>query len=321
MNSYELLFLKLIRKIYQKLIGQKNNFQVTDTLAQLSARETSQKIKLLLESNEPCFIARFGEVELDAVLTYYFMKFPRIIQYKNFIQGISHRGSWSEEILFPLANNAGVFPKNQHIAEKFAKLYLSDSQLIDILGSWQSGENILQNELRKASFVRLQDLEPYYHEDPWTQALKSKKVLVVHPFEESIQNQFQYREFLFEDARILPKFELQTIKAVQSAAGSNPDFQDWFEALDFMKHKISKSDFDIALIGCGAYGMPLGAHVKRIGKKAVHLGGAVQILFGIKGKRWDDHPVISKLYNSYWTRPLLSETPQAHQKIEDGCYW
>ena len=34
--------------------------------------------------------------------------------------------------------------------------------------------------------------------------------------------------------------------------------------------------------------MPLAAFIKSIGKKAVHLGGSTQILFGIKGERWDE---------------------------------
>ena len=75
--------------------------------------------------------------------------------------------------------------------------------------------------------------------------------------------------------------------------------------------------FDIAIIGCGAYGMPLAAYCKQIGKKAVHLGGATQLLFGIKGKRWDNY----SLYNDYWVRPLESETPRNAGKIESGCYW
>ena len=37
------------------------------------------------------------------------------------------------------------------------------------------------------------------------------------------------------------------------------------------------------------------------------MSGATQLLFGIKGKRWDDHPVISKLYNPAWVRPDETE--------------
>ena len=88
-----------------------------------------------------------------------------------------------------------------------------------------------------------------------------------------------------------------------------------------MKKQVDAMDFDIAILGCGAYGLPLAAHIKRIGKKAVHMGGASQILFGIRGKRWEDHPVISKLFNEHWARPDENETPTNSKNVEDGCYW
>lgn len=40
-----------------------------------------------------------------------------------------------------------------------------------------------------------------------------------------------------------------------------------------------KFDFDVAIIGCEAYGFPLAARLKRAGKIVVHMGGATQILF------------------------------------------
>lgn len=84
------------------------------------------------------------------------------------------------------------------------------------------------------------------------------------------------------------------IRAVQSLGG-NSQFKDWFEALEYMKTEIDKVDYDICLIGAGAYGFPLAAHVKRQGKQGVHLGGALQLLFGIKGKRWE-----MANYDSLW---------------------
>jgi hypothetical protein len=88
-----------------------------------------------------------------------------------------------------------------------------------------------------------------------------------------------------------------------------------------MEEQIGQADFDIAIIGCGAYGFPLAAHVKRMGKKAVHLGGATQILFGIRGKRWDSLPAIAQLMNEHWVRPHFSEIPPGGDAVEDGCYW
>ena len=65
-----------------------------------------------------------------------------------------------------------------------------------------------------------------------------------------------------------------------------------------MYEQSLKTSFDVAIIGCGAYGMPLGAMLKDAGKTVIHLGGVTQILFGIKGKRWDENKT-SELYNQY----------------------
>lgn len=154
---------------------------------------------------------------------------------------------------------------------------------------------------------------------------KGKKVLVIHPFAETIKKQYEKREHLFENPDILPEFEkLTVIKAVQSIAGNSSEtgFKDWFEALDFMKNQMDQSDYEIALIGCGAYGMSLAAHAKRQGKIAVHMAGWTQMLFGIYGNRWiEDQPEFKKYINEYWTRPGIDERPKNAEKVEGGCYW
>ena len=91
--------------------------------------------------------------------------------------------------------------------------------------------------------------------------------------------------------------------------------------LAFMQRRINAADFEVALIGAGAYGLPLAAYCRSLGKQAIQTSGATQILFGIKGRRWDDHPVISKLYNDAWVRPAPSETPKAQNVVEGGSYW
>lgn len=165
---------------------------------------------------------------------------------------------------------------------------------------------------------------------PWSARLKGKKVLVIHPFERSIRMQYEKnREKLFsnkpEQADILPEFELKTIKAVQTIAGERDDrFKDWFEALDWMKSECHKMDFDVAIIGCGAYGFNLAAEIKRMGKIVIHLGGVTQILFGIKGKRWENGGCgkeMNQYMNSYWVRPLEEEKPKGSNEVEGGCYW
>jgi hypothetical protein len=171
----------------------------------------------------------------------------------------------------------------------------------------------------------LGNLEPWYDDKPWSAALSVKKVLVVHLFQESIEEQYKKRELLFPNTDILPQFELITYKAIHSIGGNKPEsFQTWFESLDFMTEEIRKIDFDVAIIGCGAYGFPLAARVKQMKRQAVHLAGATQLLFGIKGSRWEQgnyKPIFEKIFNEHWIRPSESEKPLKAEAIEGACYW
>jgi hypothetical protein len=126
---------------------------------------------------------------------------------------------------------------------------------------------------------------------------------------------------LFTDADIrLPKFELKTLKAVQSIAGEQTGFRTWFDALEHMQHQMEAVDYDIALIGAGAYGMPLAAHAKCMGKKGIHIGGGLQLMFGIMGGRWENK-AFPNARLEYWVRPSEEETPRNKDIVEGGCYW
>lgn len=232
---------------------------------------------------------------------------------------------YHKNILDSLCRLSGFFPNNLQLGEKFYNLVLEDMREIDVLASYIYEEKYINKYL---NCVKV-DLDGYYApfmwQNPWTKYLKGKKVLVVHPFVDSIRYQYEHnRDKLFDNLDVLPEFkELLTVKAVQTISDQQDErFDTWFDALQFMKDEISKLDFDIALIGCGAYGMCLAAHVKRMGKQAVHLAGWTQMLFGVYGERWiKDQPQYSKYINEYWIRPLESEKPKGAEKVENGCYW
>lgn len=269
----------------------------------------SSIIKEELEKDKPSMIARFGSVEIKAIL------YPNATQIlKTVIK---------KRVFNTMYLNAGFFPSNEKTIHQFSEMMYEDMKLLDILGCWRIEERFLQKYFPTAKRVELRELEPYLQEDPWSVVLEGKKVLVIHPFNATIEKQYQAnRENLFTDKRVLPIFKsLETIKAVQTVAGNNSLFPDWFAALDYMKAEIDKKDFDIAIIGCGAYGFPLAAHVKRMGKKAVHLGGPTQMLFGIKGKRWMDNADFATIINDYFVLPSDEDKIKNATKVEDGCYW
>jgi hypothetical protein len=325
MNEFQLKMIEFARRLYIRINPApfKQSFGTSGKYVNFAGQDASDIIKRRLESSEPAMICRFGLGELRAVINYELRtnKSSRFNKTINYIKGKSET-FWDDKRFKPMMTElGGFFPWNEILFDRFCELMIVDISEVDILGSWLVEEKFVADKLSNVQRVRLEDLEPYLHNHPWSSVLEGKNVLLIHPFSDSIHKQFLNREKLFPGRNVLPEFNLLTIKAPFTTPGNKVEFASWFDVLENMKNQVSQSHFDIAIIGCSTYGFPLAAHVKRIGKKSVHLGGATQLLFGIKGSRWKDHPVISKMFNEYWNGPLKSEYPNNHSSLEGGCYW
>ena len=315
---------KNIYRVMRKVGLVKNpEKEYTEEYVELYGQDANDYIaSQIREAKSGLMVSKWGTIELAAVNALLYKELK--IKIKDILSG--NVSFDMEEKVFWLCKNAGFFPNDVLAAKKFATLALQDAEYIDVLGSYVYQEKYVQSYMKNAKRVNLDGYyAPFLWENPWTKELKGKKVLVVHPFAETIKKQYDKREHLFENPDVLPEFKkLTVIKAVQSIAGNNKEtgFEDWFEALDFMKNQMNQSDYEIALIGCGAYGMSLAAHAKRHGKIAIHMAGWTQMLFGIYGNRWiKDQPEFKKYINEYWTRTSIDERPKNAEKVEGGCYW
>ena len=320
------IFIKLLKKLRRQYIRKHGEPQHCSLCKETDPNIISRQIREKLLSPEPCMLSRFGAVEIGCVVNYlgiYHQK-RKIIKY---IKGEAFPWWWEEETMYPMRNNAGFFSATPELLKRFSEMMIEDMPLIDILASWRFEEEYFSKELQNAYKIDFEPYNPFWSDVPWTAALENKKVLVVHPFAETIQKQYLRKELIHKNPKVLPTFDLQTIKAIQTIGNQGDNrFETWFDALEFMKSEIDKKDYDICLLGCGAYGLPLAAHIKRSRKKAVHLGGSLQLLFGIRGARWENSNYnatynYSKLMNDFWVKPSATETPSKAQQVEEGCYW
>lgn len=322
-NKENYHFLYRLSKKVTPFLKQKNRF--TETLNRNNKSEEANEIlKNIILKNEPFMCARFGSTESRAILNFQLKK-KKISDFHASLKHIKGKMNiyWKEhpKFLNNLTELSGFFPKDENLLEIFVNLYISDIKNLDLLGVWNEYEEFLQVPM-DTKLCKIRELEPWFYNEPWTAALEGKKVLVIHPFEETIKKQYQKKEKLYENENILPNFELKTIKAVQTIAGEKSEFKDWFEALESMKNQMEEIDFNIAIIGCGAYGFPLASHAKKLGKVGIHLGGVTQLLFGIKGKRWEEwkhYTELRKNEGESWV--YANEIPKDYKKIENGCYW
>ena len=286
-----------------------NSIYKIGTPSSLDDNDATSLLIEVLNSNKPCMISRIGSTEFQTLchekhkLLLYPLK-KRV--YKNIL------------------DCSGFFPVTNENLKKFYDVYISAMKELDILVSWRFEEIFFRNEFKNKKIISKETLDDFYSkENPWTRALEGKNILVIHPFAQTIERQYRdNREKLFDNPLVLPKFKsLQTIKAVQSIARNKVDYEDWFQALEYMKSEIDKVNFDIAIIGCGAYAFPLAAYVKSLGKKAIGMGGITQFLFGIKGKRYEELEMTKKYINSYFVSPDQEDRPKQSHLVEGGCYW
>ncbi len=217
-------------------------------------------------------------------------------------------------------------------AEEFFLEYTNGISSADVNIFWQNsdGSNLVYDEqiniFNKYSpnsiKVDIDALSSFRNENYWSKSLEGKKILIIYPFVETIKSQYDVRNYIWTGNHYgkLPEFDLKTYKPVWSLGGCRPH-KSWKESLDFMKREISEIEFDIALLGCSHYGIPLCGFIKNeLQKSAIYMGGEVQILFGIKGTRWDQWPFVTQYYNEHWTR-AIEEVPVGHHIMDGGCYW
>ena len=276
--------------------------------------EANGKIKEMILSNKPFACCRFGISEFNYVIQHD----KDEIWEKNSLANMDEVREMFQ--LFPNDKGSGI--------SKFAGIMREACNNADFLGVWPytvMGDYYVSTieDIQKKVVASALLVEPYYYDEPWSEALRGKKVLVISPFDDEIMKQYKTnRDRLFLNKKVLPEFELVTLKAVWfDAAGKDPRFTTWFDVYDYLYEEAMKLDFDIALLGCGTFGFPLASRFKAAGKQAIHMGGALQLLFGIIGKRWEENENVNCFFNDFWIHPEKPKMELNYTHLDEGCYW
>ena len=178
----------------------------------------------------------------------------------------------------------------------------------------------------------LRNLEPYYvtPELRWSNYLAEKKVAIINSFANTCEEQtYLHKAIWGDDAEsLLPSSTIWVpIQTYYSPALGNGNAQwdskirNYEDAVNNVVNRCISENVNIAIIGCGGLCMIIGSKLKNRGLQCIVMGGATQILFGIKGKRWINHSIISKFFNDAWVYPPDTCKPFGYKDIEGGCYW
>lgn len=265
-----------------------------------------------LSANEPLCIGKIGAAELGGLL-----------RYERERDSKGYCATWGRHATM-LYRNAGVYPADPEVLSRFCRVYAESIQAIDALAVWfRLGEHRIQSRYApRAKLLAQTAIEPYYHQRPWSRMLADKRLLVMTPFADTVRSQgLRLKEVWQAKPDVMPEVHVDVLRVPLSAGLVKPVHADWFIALDAMTEEMASRNFDVAIVGAGAWSLPLVARAKQMGKWAIHLGGATQILFGIKGRRWDRNALVMEAENDAWVRPNQGERPITFETVEQGCYW
>jgi hypothetical protein len=234
---------------------------------------------------------------------------------------------------------AGIqFKSNKDIID-YVKLLDTATSHTDLLGVWDSSMymqcklyyDYIDKAYPKLKKICAHAIEPYYYLDhpdyKFNTIFENKKVLIITSHKETTLNQLS--KGAVKNVFNKPIFHETTsfyIYKPPQQNGESHDNNSWSFHFDTMKNDINKIkkefDFDIALVGCGGFGMIISDYIhKDLKSSVIYVGGALQLFFGIMGSRWSASPDIKKLQNTNWTNVLDSDKPKNIKLCENGCYW
>ncbi len=300
---------KLFNAVYRLRFG---SFEAEMLKRQLPLAETNALLFDSIGGAAPFFAGRMGTVECGICWN---LARARFHDYRHSVKSKLHA-----------TRNAGISLEGDEHLNRFAAVYTGGLPYLDLAAWWEPAMLPMLHKFGKPDLrvTELYGFEPWNALQTggtaWTRALEGQRVLVVHPFAESIRKQYAIRHEISAVRDVMPSFELDTLVPPITFAGER-NGRTWLQNLQMLMAETAKRRFDVALIGCGAYGLPLGAFIKQLGRKSVHLGGAVQLLFGIRGARWDAWNRHAQLMTAGWVRPAEHERPVTADAVEGACYW
>jgi hypothetical protein len=286
-----------------------------------------------LSDDQPCFLSRIGGSDTNAVvdllrvtrsdpasLNLHIDKFlPTVAAYNGFYDLDNPREAY--------IRYCGTLVK-AYLESRL--LYLSNFQLLSIFF-----KNVLHHNFYVEDFPNKSAYSDFIHEigakqadlrcypyqfvekmvfDPYTLfrafsvSLPGKRVAVISPFSESIRSNFSNRFDFFKKNYAYPDFQLETVDTPITYSGLPKSYyphRNWFETLEALKAAVAATEFDVALMSCGSYAMPLGCFIEQeLKRKAVYVGGVLQLYFGVVGRRYDNPFFLDQINREKFIHPL-----------------
>jgi len=228
-------------------------------------------------------------------------------------------------------NQTGLFPIDLDFMCQYSELYGQSLRTLDVLGivcsEWAPHEaDVLKHHglyrTTKVKLVHYIDQEPdrsspNRNDLCWLPYLRDKRVLLICPFAGLLASRATQATFEAVWQKTgKPWFYPAAVDALEFPYGFETETQTRYgNAINLftsIAEEMGRRDFDVALVAAAGLGTPIVAEAKRLGKAAIYLGGHLQVLFGVLGKRWREREEWQRLYiNEHWIDMPEAYRPKA----------
>lgn len=237
---------------------------------------------------------------------------------------------FEEELKFHCLNQEGIFPARPDFILEFNRFYMRHVKNLDSLGICYTPAtmetDLIEHYGLKSKLMYYRIQEPAETDNPcYLPYFRNKKLLIVCPFGELLKQRATKDTF----EGVWDKFDKKWfapsgVEAIEFPYGFSPathkQYPTVLELFTDISQRIERKDFDVALIAAGGLAIPIASHIKSMGKVAIDLGGHLQFLFGVRGKRWRKTKY-QHYFNDWWIDMPAQYRPKETGVCDNGAYW
>jgi hypothetical protein len=312
-------------KIRKDFLAQRDIYETDLGRPVLSKKEFISELKDAIINNRPYAAGRTGISEQ------FWMYYPIMLKeaenksaIRVFEKHLRFHGYWQ----------AGIFPASPGFFLEYNDFYILHLRAMNCLGMVLEpvmGPKIIRFYDFSPKLLFFQDLVPDKSvpdnpENCYLQYFFGKKILLICPFAGVLKSRATREIFEGVWSKTGKKwFFPESVEDLEFPYGFEDKTQRQYSSaialFEYISREIGKRDFDIALVAAAGLSVPIASRVKSLGRICIALGGDLQILFGVLGKRWRERKAWKEKYFNEWWIDMPEKYKPASRGACDEAYW
>ena len=289
-----------------------------------------------IRSPNKFLISRIGGIELDLYLQYKLTGAESLINSYKYSIMKKYAGYYDEkddpnniikycDLFEKCYKNSEIIMIANANLSSYTKLFAINHPYYTDIWPDQNSHSMIERLLKNKIAIDYHGiLESFEYFNQWFPLLDGKKILIISPFDNEIRNQLQFKDELFPKhfLKKYPNFRsVDYVHTYLTLDNYEKPHKNWFETYNYYCSQIDSKNFDIALLFCGCYAYPLSNYIyEKIGKSAIIVGGIGQLLFGIRGKRYEN-AYFQRFMNTQWIYRTLAKNSDGFKNEGLNAYF